>query len=59
MLQKSFVKEGDAERGGLNTIFYHHLLESGLDESYIIRFAFDSTNDLSLRGCIIAFRLVF
>ena len=34
----------------LNTIFYHHLLESGVDESHIIRFAFDSADDLSLIG---------
>lgn len=34
----------------LNTIFYNHLIESGVDESYIIRFAFDSADDLSLIG---------
>ena len=34
----------------LNTIFYHRLLESGVDESHIIRFAFDSADDLSLIG---------
>lgn len=34
----------------LNTIFYHYLLESGVDESHIIRFAFDSADDLSLIG---------
>ena len=34
----------------LNTIFYHHLLESGVDKSHIIRFAFDSADDLSLIG---------
>lgn len=30
----------------LNTIFYKHLLDSGVDESHIIRFAFDSADDL-------------
>ncbi len=30
----------------LNTIFYKHLIESGVDESHIIRFAFDSADDL-------------
>ena len=34
----------------LNEIFYNHLLESGVDESHIIRFAFDSGDDLSLIG---------
>lgn len=34
----------------LNTIFYHHLLECGVDESHIIRFAFDSAEDLFLIG---------
>jgi len=34
----------------LNTIFYHHLLESGVDKSHIIRFAFDSADDLFLIG---------
>ncbi len=34
----------------LNTIFYHHLLESGVDASHIIRFAFDSADDLYLIG---------
>lgn len=34
----------------LNTIFYHHLLDSGVDEDHIIRFAFDSAEDLSLMG---------
>jgi len=34
----------------LNTIFYHHLLESGIDEKHIIRFAFDSAEDLYLIG---------
>lgn len=30
----------------LNTLFYRHLLSSGVDESHIIRFAFDSADDL-------------
>lgn len=30
----------------LNTLFYHHLIESGVDEPHIIRFAFDSAEDL-------------
>ncbi len=30
----------------LNTLFYHHLLESGVSENHIIRFAFDSADDL-------------
>lgn len=34
----------------LNTIFYNHLLSEGVDESHIIRFAFDSADDLSLIG---------
>lgn len=34
----------------LNTLFYHHLLSSGVDESHIIRFAFDSADDLHLIG---------
>lgn len=34
----------------LNTIFYHYLLESGIDDSHIIRFAFDSAENLSLIG---------
>ena len=34
----------------LNTIFYNHLLESGVAEDHIIRFAFDSADDLHLRG---------
>ncbi len=34
----------------LNDIFYNHLLESGVDEKHIIRFAFDSGDDLSLIG---------
>ena len=32
----------------LNTIFYHHLLECGVDSEHIIRFAFDSGEDLHL-----------
>lgn len=34
----------------LNTLFYGHLIESGVDESHIIRFAFDSADDLFLAG---------
>lgn len=34
----------------LNHIFYHHLLESGVDSEHIIRFAFDSADDLYLIG---------
>ena len=30
----------------LNNIFYHHLLENGVDADHIIRFAFDSADDL-------------
>lgn len=30
----------------LNTLFYHHLIESVVDEQHIIRFAFDSAEDL-------------
>ena len=34
----------------LNTIFYHHLLDSGVSKDHIIRFAFDSADDLYLIG---------
>ena len=34
----------------LNKLFYHHLLESGVDTDHIIRFAFDSADDLHLIG---------
>ena len=34
----------------LNTIFYRHLLECGVPEDHIIRFAFDSADDLYLIG---------
>lgn len=34
----------------LNTIFYHHLVDSGVDTDHIIRFAFDSADDLYLIG---------
>lgn len=34
----------------LNTIFYQYLLESGVEEDHIIRFAFDSADDLYLIG---------
>lgn len=34
----------------LNTLFYQHLLANGISESHIIRFAFDSADDLYLIG---------
>lgn len=34
----------------LNTIFFRHLVESGIPEDHIIRFAFDSADDLQLIG---------
>lgn len=34
----------------LNTLFYRHLIESGVAESHIIRFAFDSAKDLMMIG---------
>lgn len=34
----------------LNKIFYDHLLESGTEPDHIIRFAFDSADDLALIG---------
>ena len=34
----------------LNTIFYHHLVENGVPKDHIIRFAFDSADDLYLIG---------
>ena len=34
----------------LNHIFYHHLLDSGVPTDHIIRFAFDSADDLYLIG---------
>lgn len=34
----------------LNTLFYHDLLNSGVSEDHIVRFAFDSADDLSLIG---------
>lgn len=34
----------------LNTIFYRHLLEDGVNPDHIIRFAFDSADDLYLIG---------
>ena len=34
----------------LNHIFYNHLLKSGADADHIIRFAFDSADDLALIG---------
>ncbi|MBE6551905.1 MAG: ATP-binding protein [Ruminococcaceae bacterium] len=34
----------------LNELFYNHLLDCGVDEDHIIRFAFDSGDDLALIG---------
>lgn len=34
----------------LNTLYYRHLLSEDVDESHIIRFAFDSADDLYLIG---------
>ena len=34
----------------LNELFYQHLLKSGIDSSHIIRFAFDSADDLKSIG---------
>lgn len=34
----------------LNTIFYNYLIANGIDENHIIRFAFDSADDLRLIG---------
>ena len=34
----------------LNTIFYNYLIEQDVDENHIIRFAFDSADDLYLIG---------
>lgn len=34
----------------LNTLFYNHLKESGVNEDHIIKFAFDSNADLALIG---------
>lgn len=34
----------------LNKLFYHHLLDCGVSEDHIIRFAFDSADDLHLIG---------
>lgn len=34
----------------LNKLFYYHLLESGVSDDHIIRFAFDSADDLYLIG---------
>ena len=34
----------------LNNIFYHHLLDAGVEADHIIRFAFDSADDLYLIG---------
>ena len=34
----------------LNALFYNHLIESGIAKDHIIRFAFDSADDLYLIG---------
>lgn len=34
----------------LNTLFYNHLLAEGVDDGHIIKFAFDSADDLRLIG---------
>lgn len=34
----------------LNTIFYNHLIGEGVDQEHIIRFAFDSADDLRIIG---------
>lgn len=34
----------------LNTLFYNHLIESGVPKDHIIKFAFDSEDDLALIG---------
>ena len=34
----------------LNTLFYRHLLDNGISEDHIVRFAFDSAEDLHLIG---------
>ena len=34
----------------MNNIFYNYLLESGVEKEHIIRFAFDSADDLYLIG---------
>ena len=34
----------------LNTLFYNHLLASGVPDDHIIKFAFDSADDLVLIG---------
>ena len=34
----------------MNNLFHNHLLESGVDEGHIIRFAFDSADDLQMIG---------
>lgn len=34
----------------MNTLFYNYLLQSGIDKSHIIKFAFDSAEDLNIIG---------
>ena len=36
----------------LNTLFYNHLLDEGIGEDHIIRFAFDSAEDLIKIGTL-------
>ena len=34
----------------LNTLFFHHLIDAGIEDDHIIRFAFDSADDLHMIG---------
>lgn len=34
----------------LNTLFYHHLIEAGIPDDHIVKFAFDSADDLHMIG---------
>ncbi|WP_289144707.1 AAA family ATPase [uncultured Bacteroides sp.] len=34
----------------LNTLFYNYLVAEGIDEEHIVKFAFDSADDLRLIG---------
>ena len=34
----------------LNTLFYNYLVAEGIDEGHIVKFAFDSADDLRLIG---------
>ena len=44
------VPNGSPDIAIAGNLFYHHLLESGVDTDHIIRFAFDSADDLHLIG---------